>query len=52
MENITNDVEKKQYILKSWSLSSGKRIALMLKRYWSKKTPPTTFELAKSIFRK
>ena len=29
-----NNKEAKKYILQHWSLSSGKRITEMLKRYW------------------
>ena len=29
------DIDKKKYILSNWKTSSGKKIAIMLKRYWS-----------------
>lgn len=47
--------EQKAYIKKTWKISSGARIAEMLKRYWIKdiKTPEepvATPESAKQIF--
>lgn len=29
-----NDQQKKEYILKSWKMSSGERIVKMIQRYW------------------
>jgi hypothetical protein len=51
-----NKQEAKEYIKQQWNISSGSRIATMLKRYWSLKEGkinPTKFDLveeAKKIF--
>ena len=44
--------QQKQYILKHFKLSSGKKITEMLKRYWSnnKNSAPDIVETAKKIF--
>jgi hypothetical protein len=35
MDKILTESEKKAYILKNWKLSSGKKISLMLQRFWN-----------------
>ena len=50
-----NKEDIKKYILKTWSVSSGKRITAMLKKYWELKeekinSAPDIVETAKEIF--
>jgi hypothetical protein len=49
------DKEKKAYILKSWNVSSGKKITEMCKRYFSSREvknsgKPGIYEKAQEIF--
>lgn len=53
-ENKTGmtDKEKKEFILQNWKVSSGKKISLMLNRYWSegKKSGEDIVKQAEKIF--
>ena len=40
-ELLMTDEEKKDYILKNWNVSSGKKISEMLRRYFSNKDIPS-----------
>jgi hypothetical protein len=47
-----NEKDKKEYILKSWKVSNGKRITEMLKRYWKLNKIDDMLAEAKKIFDK
>ena len=42
--------EKKSYIIQNWKVSSGSKIAEMLKRYFASLKEVDNFEVAKKIF--
>jgi len=48
--NTMNKLEQKKYIIKTWKLSSGKRISAMLRRYWSVDKSDDIVKKAKEIF--
>jgi hypothetical protein len=49
--NLTSDKEKKEYIKKTWNVSSGKIISEMLKRYWKIGNPkPSLLDQTKEVF--
>jgi len=48
-----NDTDKKKYIIQNWQVSSGTKIAEMLKRFWKVKneeTKKSIEEEAETIF--
>ena len=46
-----NKLEQKKYIIKTWKLSSGKRITQMLNKYWeTDKNDGDIIATAKQIF--
>ena len=48
---LKTNQQKKQYILRVWSISSGKKIALMLKEYWGlEKKQENIITTAKKLF--